>query len=62
LDRPAGLALDATGRLLIAEEQAGRLLRLETLEPDVSAETRPRIEAELRDCEWKATGRSPERH
>src|SRR5262249_60581616 len=29
LNRPAGLALDALGRLLIAEEGAGRVLRLE---------------------------------
>ena len=29
LQRPAGLALDAEGRLLIAEEMAGQILRLE---------------------------------
>lgn len=29
LDRPAGLAVDRDGRLLIAEEKAGRVLRLE---------------------------------
>src|SRR5438034_6852529 len=29
LDRPAGLALDGGGRLLLAEERAGRILRLE---------------------------------
>jgi sugar lactone lactonase YvrE len=30
LDKPAGVALDATGRLLIAEEHAGQILRLES--------------------------------